>query len=71
MTDEPKISTTRMLTSKQVAEQLNVTEWCLRNWRHLGTKGPKFLKIEGGFIRYRQSDVNEWLKKQQREPVSA
>lgn len=69
MTNEMKKQETRMLTSKQVAEQLNVTEWCLRNWRHLGTKGPKFLKIEGGSIRYRQTDVDAWLNKQQRVPV--
>lgn len=59
----------RLLTSQQVAEMLGVTEWCLRNWRHLGTKGPKSIKLGDRFIRYRQSDVEAWLSKNERVPV--
>lgn len=70
MISETKKPVLRLLTSKQVAEQLSVTEWCLRNWRHLGTKGPKFVKLEGGAIRYRQADVDEWVAGQQRTPVT-
>jgi len=58
------------LTSKQVATMLTVSEWCLRNWRHLGTKGPKYTKLEGGFIRYRKADIDSWLVTQQRTPVN-
>ncbi len=71
MTTPKPIQDTPLLTSQQVADSLGVSEWCLRNWRHLGTKGPKYLKLEGGYIRYRKSDVDDWLKKQQRTPVTA
>lgn len=62
---------TPLLTSNQVAEMLGVTEWCLRNWRHLGTKGPKFVKVGERFVRYRQSDVEAWLEDNARTPINA
>jgi len=70
MTQQTKTSDSpKLLTSQQVAEMLGVTEWCLRNWRHLGTNGPKFIKLGDRFIRYRQSDVEAWLSKNERTPV--
>lgn len=68
----PKLKTTdqtKLLTSAKVAEMLGVSEWCLRNWRYLGTKGPKFIKLGERFVRYRQSDVEEWVESHTRTPV--
>lgn len=58
-----------LITSAKVAEMLGVSEWCLRNWRHLGTKGPKFIKLGERFVRYRLSDVEAWIESHTRTPV--
>jgi predicted site-specific integrase-resolvase len=47
-----------MLTSKELAERLKMSEGTLRNWRCYG-KGPKWIRV-GGAIRYRESDVKKW-----------
>jgi hypothetical protein len=48
-----------LLDQTRLAEQLVVTTKCLEAWRHRGG-GPKFVKV-GRLIRYRPSDVAEWL----------
>lgn len=48
---------------RDVALRLNVSERTLANWRWLGT-GPKFVKFGNGRsapIRYRRSDVDQWV----------
>lgn len=60
----------RLLNTKQAADLLGVTPHTLEQWRWLG-KGPKFLKSPGkpgvtrglgtGMVRYRESDLWEWL----------
>lgn len=62
------VEKTKLLTPIQVADMIGVTEWCLRNWRHKGNKGPKFIKLGERFVRYRQSDVDAWLTKNERVP---
>lgn len=47
-------------TPGEVAEYVKVDEQTLANWRWLGT-GPRFIKVNGGRIRYRRSDVETWL----------
>lgn len=71
MTDGNKKSNARMLTSHQVAEQLSMSEQTLRKWRHMGIRGPKFIKLEGGAVRYRQVDVDAWLNTQNRSPIAS
>lgn len=34
-----------------------------RNWRYLG-RGPRWHRLEGGDVRYRWSDIEEWLAAQ-------
>ena len=51
----------RMLTEKQVATMLSITQQTLRNWRQQN-KGPKYVKV-GGSIRYRYTDVELYLEK--------
>lgn len=62
--------TANLITSSQAAELLGVSEQCLRNWRHLGTRGPKFVKLGGRSVRYRQSDIEAWVEANTRTPVS-
>lgn len=61
----------RLFRPNEVAEMLGVTEWCLRNWRHLGTKGPKFIKLGERFIRYRAADVEAWLAARETTPINS
>lgn len=50
-----------LLTTKQVATLLGCTEAGLELWRKT-EQGPAYLKL-GRLIRYRQEDVEDWLRK--------
>jgi predicted DNA-binding transcriptional regulator AlpA len=60
----------RLGKPEEVADYLQKTEKTLRNWRNLGI-GPPYIKVEGGAIRYRWSDVEKWLARQRVEPAGA
>lgn len=53
--------TDKLLTSDEVAALLRVKPDTLRIWRYLGDRGPAFVKV-GSAVRYRQSDVDAWLR---------
>jgi predicted DNA-binding transcriptional regulator AlpA len=48
-----------LLTVADVAGWLNISPATLRYWRHVH-RGPRSLSV-GGAIRYRASDIEEWL----------
>jgi len=53
----------RMLTEKQVAALLGVSQHCLRAWRwRAKNRGPRYVKMESS-IRYRESDVKAYLER--------
>jgi hypothetical protein len=47
-------------TEGQAAELLTLSVHTLRRWRVLG-RGPVFLKVGGKAVRYRESDLNDFL----------
>ena len=53
----------QLLDTDQLAAILPVTAETLRFWRHMG-KGPKYFKIGGRKVYYRQEDVDAWLEQQ-------
>lgn len=53
----------RPATASEVADFLGVTPAALAQLRYTG-KGPRFIKISGRGVRYRWSDVREWLDSQ-------
>lgn len=55
--DEKK---THLMTTAEVAEWLRVKVNTLEHWRSRG-RGPAFRKV-GGVVRYRRSDVENWLE---------
>jgi len=57
----PKAEVERLLTAEEVAERLQVKVETLHQWRWKG-KGPRAVKAGPKFVRYRPSDVNEWLE---------
>lgn len=49
-----------LLTSKQAAQYLGVPESTLAQWRSQ-RRGPLFVKLELRLVRYRASDLEEWI----------
>lgn len=54
------------MTPTELSEYLQIPARTLAQWRYLG-RGPKYLKLEGGHVRYRSSDVTEWLDHQRKD----
>ncbi|WP_127501958.1 helix-turn-helix transcriptional regulator [Actinoplanes solisilvae] len=52
-----------LATPQEVADFLAVPESRLRQWRYLGT-GPAYRKLANHLVRYRWSDVEEWLDRE-------
>ena len=61
-------TTDNLIDSKQLAKWLNVHPGLPAQWR-LHQRGPKYLRL-GRAIRYRVSDVQEWMTEHQQEPTS-
>ena len=53
--------TDKLLTTKEVADMLRLTENVLSIWRHRG-EGPKYFKISRRAVRYRESDIQDWMQ---------
>ena len=53
--------TEALLTVAEVATWLGVAEGTLRYWRHVH-RGPPSLSV-GGAVRYRRTDIEEWLER--------
>lgn len=51
---------TQLLDDKQAAAFLSVSAGTLSVWRSTGRYALKFIKV-GRAVRYRQSDLEEWL----------
>ncbi len=57
------------LNSKEAANRLKVSVQTLANWRHL-QKGPAYIKMSGGKVIYRCSDLDAYLEAQRIDPES-
>jgi hypothetical protein len=53
-----KVTTTKHLNQRELAERWNISPSTLERWRVLGG-GPTYLKI-GGRVVYRQEDINNY-----------
>lgn len=51
----------RLLTLREVATMLGVTEATAYQWRYRG-EGPPGYRINGGRVRFREADVLAWLE---------
>jgi excisionase family DNA binding protein len=56
--------TDKLLTQRQLADELEVSLRTLERWRQQGT-GPAFIRV-GRSPRYRRSDIDAWLERQRR-----
>lgn len=59
----------RFLTTEDLGELFGIHPKTAAAWRIQG-RGPRFLRISGGTIRYRQSDVEAWLRASVRRSTS-
>lgn len=59
-----------LLTPAQLGEHLGLTVGALAQMRYRGN-GPKFIKLGGKQVRYRESDVQAWLDQQTRDRTPA
>ena len=59
-TQIPESRAAPLLTVPDVADWLGISPHTLRYWRHVH-RGPRSLSV-GGTVRYRASDVEEWLE---------
>lgn len=60
-------------TNEEAAKRLNIKPNTLEIWRGKG-KGPKFIKLgdsKQAPIRYRDTDIDEWLEQQSFSSTSA
>lgn len=53
----------RLLTTDQAGRILGIKPKTLANWRHQ-RRGPKFASLLGRQVRYRRSDLDEWVEEQ-------
>lgn len=58
-----------LLTEIQAAKYLGLTPRALQAWRYQGY-GPRFVKISGRCIRYRASDLEQWVTGRLRRSTS-
>ena len=57
-----------LLTQKEVAHWLGVSERTLERYRVIGT-GPQFVRLDR-LVRYRLSDIEEWIESSIRRSTS-
>lgn len=58
----------RLLTEKQVAEKMELSQRTLQAWRRTGN-GPPFVKL-GNAVRYIDGDLDAWIDEQVRRSTS-
>lgn len=51
----------QLLTPREAADYLGVTEGALAQWRYLG-RGPRSTKLHSRAVRYAASDLEEWVE---------
>jgi predicted DNA-binding transcriptional regulator AlpA len=50
-----------MKNEKEVSRKFNISLAALRRWRYEG-RGPKFVKLAGVAVRYREEDLDAWIQ---------
>ena len=58
-------TTDHLLTNDELADELGVHHSTTAQWRLIAGQGPRFIKV-GASVRYRRSDIEEWLTSQTR-----
>lgn len=56
-------SSDKLMDEFEFCRQVGISVGTARNWRCSRLAGPRFVKI-GRLVRYRQSDIDEWIEEQ-------
>lgn len=51
-----------MLTTKQLADLMNISRQTLEGWRYRKNGGPKVTPLGPQLIRYKWADVRQWQR---------
>jgi predicted site-specific integrase-resolvase len=62
-----RITAEQVLTTRQLADRLNVHWQTVLNWRHQG-KGPTHFRL-GGAVLYAVEDIEAWERSTGRQPI--
>lgn len=62
--DAPAIHEDSLLTEEQAAELIQFSPHTLRCWRSDG-EGPKWCRVGKRAIRYKRSDLQDWIRTQE------
>lgn len=57
-------------TPKQAAKYVGISEGALRLWRAEG-KGPRYFRAGEKLVRYRRTDLDNWIEERLNQPVPA
>jgi len=49
------------VSPEEAAKYLSMSPWTLLRWRQIGV-GPKYSRLLGRSIRYRKSDLDQWMR---------
>lgn len=60
---------TELLAEKEVAKKLGFSPRTLQKWRRTGS-GPVFMRISPRCVRYREEDLEAWVKERRRRSTS-
>ncbi len=65
MTTTDALPTERLLNTEQLSEVTGIAAVTLRNWR-INHNGPPYFKVGPTLVRYRLSEVEQWLNESRR-----
>ncbi len=65
----PPMTTHRLLTEADVADQLAVAPRTVRTYRHDDPTFPQPIRLSAGCIRWRQLDLDRWIASKQETPT--
>ena len=54
-----------LVNERTLSKLLDISTWTLKYWRYKN-KGPKFVKLENGRIRYPKQSIHDWYATQTR-----
>ena len=54
-----------LVNERTLSKLLDISTWTLRYWRYKN-KGPEFVKLENGRVRYPKQGIHDWYATQTR-----
>jgi len=69
--EENLVTQLNVMTTEQAAAYMGLNPGTLTNWRNLKRYDLPFIKVgKRGYVRYRESDINEFLERNTKRAVA-